>query len=62
VDKEVEAAIRAAARHLESLGAVVEEVSLPNSDAGLPAYYVLALSEASSNLSRCETRRKPNLT
>ncbi|GAX77434.1 hypothetical protein CEUSTIGMA_g4879.t1 [Chlamydomonas eustigma] len=52
VDPEVEVAIREAARHLESLGAVVEEVPLPNSDLGLPAYYVLALSEASSNLSR----------
>lgn len=48
----VEAAVRAAAAHLESLGATVEEVSLPAFDAGLPAYYVLALSEASSNLSR----------
>lgn len=43
---------RQAAEHLESLGAVVEEVSLPTFDKGLPAYYVIALSEASSNLSR----------
>lgn len=28
------------------------QVSLPSSDAGLPAYYVIATSEASSNLSR----------
>ena len=28
------------------------QVSLPSFDLGLPAYYVLALSEASSNLSR----------
>ncbi|CAL8464275.1 g3810 [Coccomyxa elongata] len=41
-----------AAKHLESLGADVDEVSLPSSDAGLPAYYVIATSEASSNLSR----------
>ncbi|GLC34522.1 hypothetical protein PLESTB_001252100 [Pleodorina starrii] len=52
VAPEIEGAIRAAARHLESLGAVVEEVSLPTFGLGLPAYYVLALSEASSNLSR----------
>ncbi|GIL94464.1 hypothetical protein Vretimale_664 [Volvox reticuliferus] len=52
VASEIDAAIRAAARHLESLGAVVEEVSLPTFALGLPAYYVLALSEASSNLSR----------
>jgi len=48
----VGAAIQSAMRHLEGLGATVEEVSLPSFDAGLPAYYVLALSEASSNLSR----------
>ncbi|KAG1673670.1 hypothetical protein FOA52_010538 [Chlamydomonas sp. UWO 241] len=52
VAPEVEAAVRAAAAHLESLGAVVEEVDLPSYGTGLPAYYVLALSEASSNLSR----------
>ena len=40
------------AAHLASLGAEVEEVSLPTFSAGLPAYYVSALSEASSNLSR----------
>lgn len=28
------------------------QVSLPSFDVGLPAYYVIALSEASSNLSR----------
>ncbi|KAG2501198.1 hypothetical protein HYH03_001012 [Edaphochlamys debaryana] len=44
--------VRAAARHLEALGATVEEVHLPTFGLGLPAYYVLALSEASSNLSR----------
>ncbi|KXZ47016.1 hypothetical protein GPECTOR_38g252 [Gonium pectorale] len=52
VEPAVEAAVRGAAAHLESLGAVVEEVSLPTFGLGLPAYYVLALSEASSNLSR----------
>jgi aspartyl-tRNA(Asn)/glutamyl-tRNA(Gln) amidotransferase subunit A len=52
VDAGVAAAVAAAAAHLESLGAVVEEVSLPTFAAGLPAYYVIALSEASSNLSR----------
>mmetsp|Transcript_13961 Transcript_13961/g.30176 ORF Transcript_13961/g.30176 Transcript_13961/m.30176 type:complete len:538 (+) Transcript_13961:56-1669(+) len=52
VAPEVEAGVRAAAKAMEELGAVVEEVSLPNFGVGLPAYYVLALSEASSNLSR----------
>ena len=52
VDSGIEAAVRAAAAHCESLGAIVEEVSLPTFELGLPAYYVIALSEASSNLSR----------
>jgi Asp-tRNA(Asn)/Glu-tRNA(Gln) amidotransferase A subunit family amidase len=34
------------------IGAALRQVSLPSFDAGLPAYYVIALSEASSNLSR----------
>ena len=37
---------------LEELGAVVEEVSLPHSEHGLSAYYVLAPAEASANLAR----------
>ncbi|PNW77502.1 hypothetical protein CHLRE_10g439400v5 [Chlamydomonas reinhardtii] len=53
----IDEAVRAAARHLESLGATVEEVSLPTFGQGLPAYYVLALSEASSNLSRYDSVR-----
>lgn len=40
------------ASHLSSLGAEIEEVSLPSFAAGLPAYYIIALSEASSNLAR----------
>eukprot|EP00897_Mesotaenium_endlicherianum_P008203 jgi/Mesen1/7410/ME000388S06631 len=52
VDAEVVAAIQLAAAHLESLGATVSEVSLPSFSMGLPAYYILAPSEASSNLAR----------
>jgi len=48
----VAAAVRAAAARLEGLGAAVEEVRLPSSSFGLPAYYTIAVSEASSNLSR----------
>jgi aspartyl-tRNA(Asn)/glutamyl-tRNA(Gln) amidotransferase subunit A len=39
-------------KELEKLGAVVKEVSLPNLQHGIPAYYVIAPAEASSNLSR----------
>ncbi|KAJ7568184.1 hypothetical protein O6H91_01G021800 [Diphasiastrum complanatum] len=44
--------IRDAALHIEALGATVTEVSLPTFSKGLPAYYVLAPAEASSNLAR----------
>ena len=36
----------------ERLGATLVDVSLPNSAAGIPCYYVIAPAEASSNLSR----------
>ncbi|HGC9589540.1 TPA: Asp-tRNA(Asn)/Glu-tRNA(Gln) amidotransferase subunit GatA [Streptococcus agalactiae] len=41
-----------AAKHLEKLGAVIEEVSLPHSKYGVAVYYIVASSEASSNLQR----------
>ncbi len=37
---------------MEGLGARVEEVSLPEAEYALPAYYLTAVSEASSNLAR----------
>jgi aspartyl-tRNA(Asn)/glutamyl-tRNA(Gln) amidotransferase subunit A len=47
-----ETAVRAAIRHLESLGATVGEVSLPHTNYALPTYYILAPAEASANLAR----------
>jgi aspartyl-tRNA(Asn)/glutamyl-tRNA(Gln) amidotransferase subunit A len=44
--------VQAAIREYEKLGASVQEVSLPNSDLAVPAYYVVAPAECSSNLSR----------
>lgn len=52
MDPQVERAVRQAVATLESLGAAVKEVSLPHTDAGLSVYYVIAPSEASSNLAR----------
>ncbi|KAI8109325.1 hypothetical protein M9434_000609 [Picochlorum sp. BPE23] len=52
VDGKVEGVVLRAAEHLASLGAHVDRISLPSFSYGLPAYYVIALSEASSNLSR----------
>lgn len=52
IDDKVKERILAAAKHLESLGAIVEEVSLPHSKYGVAVYYIIASSEASSNLQR----------
>ncbi len=44
--------VQAAIRKLESLGAVMEEISLPHTELGVATYYVLAPAEASANLAR----------
>ncbi|MFG6666779.1 Asp-tRNA(Asn)/Glu-tRNA(Gln) amidotransferase subunit GatA [Halomonas sp. HNIBRBA4712] len=49
---DVERAVREAVKVYESLGATVREVSLPHTHYAIPAYYVIAPAEASSNLSR----------
>ena len=51
-DAGVMAAVQEAIREYEKLGATTVEVSLPNSHLSVPAYYVIAPAEASSNLSR----------
>jgi aspartyl-tRNA(Asn)/glutamyl-tRNA(Gln) amidotransferase subunit A len=52
VEPGVRASVQAAVDRLESLGASVGEVSLPHTDYALSAYYLIAPSEASSNLAR----------
>jgi aspartyl-tRNA(Asn)/glutamyl-tRNA(Gln) amidotransferase subunit A len=52
LDAEVEAAVREAVRVYESAGATVKDVSLPHSKYGVPAYYIVAPAECSSNLAR----------
>ncbi len=52
IEPEVERAVREAARAYEKLGATVVEVSLPHTHHALATYYLLAPSEASSNLAR----------
>jgi aspartyl-tRNA(Asn)/glutamyl-tRNA(Gln) amidotransferase subunit A len=52
MDPEVETAVREAIKHMEGLGAKVVEVSLPHTAYAVAAYYILATSEASSNLAR----------
>ena len=52
LDEGVARAVQAAVAELEKLGAEIVEVSLPNTELAVPAYYVLAPAEASSNLAR----------
>ena len=52
VEPGVRDGVRAAVDRLASLGAEVGEVSLPHADHALSAYYLIAPSEASSNLAR----------
>ncbi len=52
LDAEVRAAVEAAVQSLKAQGATVHPVSLPHTRYAIPAYYVLATAEASSNLSR----------
>jgi aspartyl-tRNA(Asn)/glutamyl-tRNA(Gln) amidotransferase subunit A len=52
MDPEVDKAVRDAVRTLEGLGAIVQEVSLPHTGIAVATYYILATSEASSNLAR----------
>lgn len=52
LDKEVKEAILEAAKVLEEKGAIVEEFDLSLVQYAIPAYYVIASAEASSNLSR----------
>lgn len=49
---EIESAIKSVIERFKEMGAVVEEISLPITEEGLSAYYVISSAEASSNLSR----------
>ncbi len=52
MDKEIENTIFQAIKLLESLGAIPVEISLPHTEYAVATYYILATSEASSNLAR----------
>ena len=52
LDATVGDVVLAALQEFEGLGATLVDVSLPNQVHGIPAYYVVAPAEASSNLSR----------
>ncbi|MCG6553829.1 MAG: Asp-tRNA(Asn)/Glu-tRNA(Gln) amidotransferase subunit GatA [Candidatus Magnetominusculus sp. LBB02] len=52
MDKEVETVVRAAIAEMEKLGAEVVSIKLPHTAYAVAAYYIIATSEASSNLAR----------
>ncbi len=52
MNKEVESSVRSAIEKLESLGVQPVEISLPHTGYAVATYYILATSEASSNLAR----------
>ncbi len=52
IDPQVDATVRAAIKHYESLGAEIVEVSLPHTEHAVSVYYVVATAEASANLAR----------
>lgn len=52
LDSRIADAVLAVVEELKTLGATVKDISLPNMQHAIPAYYVIAPAEASSNLSR----------
>ena len=52
LDSEIEASVRQALKIYESLGAQLKEIHLPHSKYAIATYYLVATSEASSNLAR----------
>jgi len=51
-DPVTESIILEAVKHFEAAGAKIQSIDLPNMHLSIPAYYVVAPAEASSNLSR----------
>ncbi len=52
MDPEVEKTVREAIKQLEALGAEIVDISLPNTDYAISTYYLIAPSEAATNLAR----------
>lgn len=57
MDSGVRTSVEAALKQCEALGAELVDISLPNTDLAVAAYYVIAPSEASANLSRYDSVR-----
>jgi aspartyl-tRNA(Asn)/glutamyl-tRNA(Gln) amidotransferase subunit A len=54
LDPQVATAIETAIKMYESLGAIITDITLPNTSLAVPTYYVVAPAECSSNLSRMD--------
>lgn len=52
LDPEIAAKVQDTVKSLEKLGAIVKDISLPNTALSVPVYYIIAPAECSSNLSR----------
>ncbi len=52
LDSEIDAAVKNSIEKLKELGAEISEMSLPITEEGLSAYYIISSAEASSNLAR----------
>jgi aspartyl-tRNA(Asn)/glutamyl-tRNA(Gln) amidotransferase subunit A len=57
MDASVREAVEAAAKHYETLGAEIVEVSMPHTEQAVGAYYIIATAEASANLARFDAVR-----
>ncbi len=57
IDQEVKNSVEKAIKRLESLGAVRKEVSIPHLEYSIATYYLICMSEASSNLARFDGLR-----
>jgi aspartyl-tRNA(Asn)/glutamyl-tRNA(Gln) amidotransferase subunit A len=52
IQPDVLASVRAAVQHMQDMGAEIREIILPNTNLGLPVYYLIAPAEVSANMSR----------
>lgn len=52
LNEDIRKAVMAAVASFEAQGAIVKEISLPRTELSIPAYYIIAPAEASTNLSR----------
>lgn len=52
LNADVAKTIEAAIKEYEKMGAIIQEISIPNTGLSVPAYYVIAPAECSSNLAR----------